>query len=79
MEFVGRTLAGFKPVQFGARLLRESNRNVATIARAIGDDSEAALSRAFRRIVDMPPATWRKAQTRTQRFTGSGRPQCWWR
>jgi AraC-like DNA-binding protein len=51
-------------IQLGARLLRESNRNVATIALDVGYDSEAAFSRAFRRIVGMPPAAWRKAQAR---------------
>ncbi len=49
-------------IQLGARLLRESNRNVATIALDVGYDSEAAFSRAFRRMVGMPPAAWRKAQ-----------------
>jgi len=50
-------------IQLGARLLRESNRNVATIALDVGYDSEAAFSRAFRRMVGMPPAAWRRAQT----------------
>jgi AraC-like DNA-binding protein len=49
-------------IQLGARLLRESNRNVATIALDVGYDSEAAFSRAFRRMVGLPPAAWRKAQ-----------------
>jgi AraC-like DNA-binding protein len=49
-------------IQLGARLLRESNRNVATIALDVGYESEAAFSRAFRRMVGMPPAAWRKAQ-----------------
>lgn len=49
-------------IQLGARLLRESNRNVATIALDVGYDSEAAFSRAFKRIVGTPPATWRKSQ-----------------
>ena len=49
-------------IQLGARLLRESNRKVATIALDVGYDSEAAFSRAFRRMVGMPPAAWRKAQ-----------------
>lgn len=61
---------GFPPMQYlaswriqlGARLLRESNRTVATIALDVGYDSEAAFSRAFKRMVGMPPATWRKAQ-----------------
>ncbi len=50
-------------IQLGARLLRESNCNVATIALDVGYDSEAAFSRAFKRNVGMPPAAWRKAQT----------------
>ena len=54
-------------IQLGARLLRESNRNVATIALDVGYDSEAAFSRAFRRMVGMPPAAWRKAQARVNR------------
>ena len=49
-------------IQLGSRLLRESNRNVATIALDVGYDSEAAFSRAFKRMVGMPPAAWRKAQ-----------------
>ncbi|MCP5159242.1 MAG: AraC family transcriptional regulator [Gammaproteobacteria bacterium] len=49
-------------IQLGARLLRESHQTVATIALDVGYDSEAAFSRAFRRIVGMPPATWRKTQ-----------------
>ena len=50
-------------MQLGARLLRQSSRNVASIALDVGYDSEAAFSRAFRRMVGMPPAAWRKAQT----------------
>ncbi|MEW5757723.1 MAG: AraC family transcriptional regulator [Pseudomonadota bacterium] len=52
-------------IQLGARRLRESNRTVAGIALEVGYDSEAAFSRAFRRIVGMPPAAWRKAQIRS--------------
>lgn len=49
-------------IQLGARLLRETSRNVATIALDVGYDSEAAFARAFKRVVGMPPAAWRKAQ-----------------
>jgi AraC-like DNA-binding protein len=48
-------------IQLGARLLRESSRNVAAIALDVGYDSEAAFSRAFKRMVGMPPAAWRRA------------------
>lgn len=50
-------------IQLGARLLRESNRTVATIALEVGYDSEAAFSRAFRRLVGQPPAAWRRSLT----------------
>jgi AraC-like DNA-binding protein len=49
-------------VQVGARLLRESTRTVATIAAEVGYESEAAFSRAFKRLVGLPPAAWRRAQ-----------------
>jgi AraC-like DNA-binding protein len=49
-------------VQVGARLLRESMRTVATIAAEVGYESEAAFSRAFKRLVGAPPAAWRRAQ-----------------
>lgn len=65
VQYVGQPpmqyLANWR-IQLGARLLRESNRNVATIALDVGYDSEAAFSRAFRRMVGSPPAKWRKAQ-----------------
>ena len=48
-------------IQLGARLLRESGRVVASIALEVGYESEAAFSRAFKRMVGMPPAAWRKA------------------
>ena len=47
-------------IQVGSRLLRETARNVASIALDVGYDSEAAFSRAFKRLVGVPPATWRR-------------------
>jgi AraC-like DNA-binding protein len=54
-------------VQLGARLLRESSRVVADIALEVGYDSEAAFARAFKRMVSMPPAAWRRTQAGSSR------------
>ena len=54
-------------MQLGARLLRESSRTVADIALEVGYDSEAAFARAFKRMVRMPPAAWRRAQADSSR------------
>jgi AraC-like DNA-binding protein len=59
-------------IQLGARLLRESSRTVATVALEVGYESEAAFSRAFRRMVGVPPATWRRAQSRGQTTAATG-------
>lgn len=47
-------------IQLGARLLRETRRTVVSIAQDVGYDSEAAFSRAFKRLVGAPPAAWRR-------------------
>ena len=47
-------------MQVASRLLLESTMNVASIALETGYDSEAAFSRAFKRLVGVPPATWRR-------------------
>jgi len=49
-------------MQLAARMLREGQASVLSIALHIGYDSEAAFGRAFKRIVGMPPATWRRRQ-----------------
>ncbi|MCA1805771.1 MAG: AraC family transcriptional regulator [Xanthomonadaceae bacterium] len=49
-------------IQLGSTLLRETNRTVAAVALDVGYESEAAFSRAFKRMVGMPPAAWKKAQ-----------------
>jgi AraC-like DNA-binding protein len=48
-------------MQLARRLLRESNAGLAELAARVGYESEAAFSRAFRRAVGVPPATWRDA------------------
>jgi AraC-like DNA-binding protein len=65
VQFVGlppmQYLANWR-IQLGSRMLRESNRTVAAIALEVGYESEAAFSRAFRRVMGAPPAAWRRAQ-----------------
>ena len=61
-------LVGQPPMQYltnwrmqrAAALLREGSATVATVAQEVGYDTEAAFSRAFKRLVGLPPATWRR-------------------
>ena len=41
-------------------MLNRGNANMATIAAEIGYESEAAFSRAFKKMVGMPPTAWRR-------------------
>jgi len=70
VQYVGQPpmqyLANWR-VQVGSRLLRETHRTVAAIAQEVGYESEAAFSRAFKRLVGSPPATWRRSQAPKQR------------
>ncbi len=72
VQYVGQPpmqyLANWR-IQLGARMLRESNRNVAAIAQEVGYESEAAFSRAFKRLVGVPPAAWRRGQSEAQGAT----------
>lgn len=47
-------------MQLAARLLADGMVKVCAVALEVGYDSEAAFSRAFKRIVGDSPATWRK-------------------
>jgi AraC-like DNA-binding protein len=49
-------------MQIAAGLLAQGSDNVARVAAAVGYESEAAFSRAFKKLVGMPPAAWRKGQ-----------------
>jgi AraC-like DNA-binding protein len=49
-------------MQIASGLLRNTTGTVATIALEVGYDSEAAFSRAFKRLVGVPPAAWRRAK-----------------
>ena len=56
-------------MQVASRLLMQSTQTIAAIALDAGYESEAAFSRAFKRLVGVPPATWRRSRAR-----GQGRP-----
>jgi len=64
-------LIGVPPMQYLAqwrmqaagRLLLETRAPIASIALDVGYDSEAAFSRAFKRLVGKPPAAWRRERT----------------
>ena len=51
-------------MQVAAGLLSQTSASVASIALEVGYESEAAFSRAFRRANSLPPATWRRRQSR---------------
>jgi AraC-like DNA-binding protein len=53
-------------MQLAATLLSEGHAKVSVVALEVGYDSEAAFSRAFKALVGVPPATWRK------RHSGAG-------
>ena len=46
-------------MQLASRLLRDG-RPVASVASAVGYESESAFSRTFKKLVGRPPATWRR-------------------
>lgn len=49
-------------LQIAAQKLKADNLPIKTIADQAGYESEAAFSRAFRRLFGMPPGDWRKRQ-----------------
>jgi AraC-like DNA-binding protein len=48
-------------MQLAARLLADGPTKVSAVAQDVGYESEAAFSRAFKKIVGSSPAVWRKA------------------
>lgn len=62
------SFAGLPPMQYlanwrmqlAAHQLLDGRRSVGDIAASVGYDSEAAFSRAFRKIVGVPPGAWRR-------------------
>jgi AraC-like DNA-binding protein len=67
-------LVGQPPMQYLARwriqlasgLLARGTGKVAAVALDVGYESEAAFSRAFKRLVGAPPATWRRQRDRAR-------------
>jgi len=65
-RFVG--LVGMPPMHYLAKWrmqiasghLARGNANMATIAAEVGYSSEAAFSRAFKKVVGVPPSAWRR-------------------
>jgi AraC-like DNA-binding protein len=47
-------------MQVAARLLSDGGRKISAIAYEVGYSSEAAFSRAFKKITGVPPATWQE-------------------
>ena len=50
-------------MQLASRPLHEG-KSVTDAAAAVGYESEAALSRAFKKMMGVPPAMWRRSRTR---------------
>ena len=54
-----RYCAGWR-MRIAANMLRDGDSNTASVAYAVGFNSEAAFNRAFKREYGEPPATWRR-------------------
>jgi AraC-like DNA-binding protein len=48
-------------MQIATELLTGSHTNVAGIAARIGYESEAAFSRAFKKMIGVAPSAWRRS------------------
>jgi AraC-like DNA-binding protein len=46
-------------MQLATNYLRIGNESIAAVANRVGYDSEAAFSRAFKKVVGKPPSEWR--------------------
>ena len=54
-------------MQLAAGLLRDTSAKVVDVAQRVGYESEAAFSRAFKRVVGVAPGGWRRGERGTQR------------
>jgi AraC-like DNA-binding protein len=48
-------------MQVATQKLRNTNASLGQIAEIVGYDSEAAFSRAFKKVLGIAPATWRRS------------------
>jgi AraC-like DNA-binding protein len=65
-QFVGQPAMQYLTnwrMQLAANLLLNGMDGVAAVAERVGYESEAAFSRAFKKVVGMPPSQWRKNRT----------------
>jgi AraC-like DNA-binding protein len=61
-------ILGMPPMQYlatwrihaAAHELLNSGKSILQVAQEVGYDSEASFTRAFKRVMDAPPATWRR-------------------
>jgi len=63
MQFVRHPADALSREMADAGRLRNANHgnaNMATIAAEIGYESEAAFSRAFKKMMGVPPSAWRQ-------------------
>jgi len=51
-------------IQLATQILRDSHASVADVGSQVGYASETAFNRAFRRVVGLPPAAWRRQAAR---------------
>jgi AraC-like DNA-binding protein len=62
-------------MQLAATLLRSRNIGVFEAAMEVGYASEAAFSRAFKKVVGVPPAAWREGHRDVERGKKQARPR----
>jgi AraC-like DNA-binding protein len=78
-------LVGMPPMQYLAKWrmqiasghLARGNTNIAAIAAEIGYGSEAAFSRAFKKVVGLPPSAWRRRQPMSPEERDRLTPERW--
>jgi AraC-like DNA-binding protein len=50
-------------IHVAAYELINSKKPIAQVADEVGYDSEASFTRAFKRVMESPPATWRRQRS----------------